>query len=788
MSFKKDYTQNIIRFTLSLLLLLTTTFVIIPHAEATPTIDLSLNEGYSGDIITVNGVEFTPDEIISLGIPDSSPTTGIALTNGIDSWGCIIINNPIVVDPDGEFSFEWIVPDTGTTGTFDLQVSDGVILAETTFTVLGLPEITLTPDNGIQGSPITIDGSNFPDLLGFDVELGLFQADLLVTDIITLETSSIGTLDDTFTIPAVPDGIYQIKAYAPNPPEINSINEWNLDAVSILQIGTVPVIIVPDDYLTIQAAIDAANPYDEILIREGVYYESLEIVKPLTLTAAGNDDVYIDGEGASTVIDVQSKDVVLENLLVQNGDDGIALMGADNAIIEGCIIALCSDHGIISECSYDIWITFTAVDQCAWGVYLYFSDRAWIHGVESDNHEYVGLLIAFSEDVWISDCGCENNEVSGIELHYSDNAVIDTTESVSNSNGLVAIECRDLSVCTSICAENMNGFAFENCDKVYMSKCESSSNNIGLIVYDSSLTAVNSDIYSNTDCGIDVKRSNPVLRYCSITDNPLGVNTYLSLVDAQDCWWGHPTGPYDPLYNPGGLGDEVEDVEYTPWQTVLYQPEVLISDFKCQQLTHWWTAIYPSENTEKPLETAPAMVSDWLASAYVTTKLDSCDEGLDVDPSFVDPVTGNNMALSGECVLSFGGPVVNPVVKYAEQEITPSGDRAPLKYVGEGGINYFKHWDDAVIPDANLPNSVINNDQDMFLIERYVDNQGRIMMLCYGFGWQGTYAAGKYFESNIFPDLDSFYYSWVIVKWEDTNSDGFVNNPNVDDYTLIDAG
>ncbi|MFH1278033.1 MAG: right-handed parallel beta-helix repeat-containing protein [Candidatus Eisenbacteria bacterium] len=38
--------------------------------------------------------------------------------------------------------------------------------------------------------------------------------------------------------------------------------------------------------------------------------------------------------------------------------------------------------------------------------------------------------------------------------------------------------------------------------------------------------------------------------------------------DARGNWWGHPSGPYHPALNPGGLGDEVSDhVLFDPWET-----------------------------------------------------------------------------------------------------------------------------------------------------------------------------------------------------------------------------
>jgi hypothetical protein len=74
----------------------------------------------------------------------------------------------------------------------------------------------------------------------------------------------------------------------------------------------------------------------------------------------------------------------------------------------------------------------------------------------------------------------------------------------------------------------------------------------------------------------------------------------------------------------------------------------------------------------------------------------------------------------------------------------------------------------------------------MFVVEVYNDANNRSMLLCYGFGWKGTYAAGKYFDTMIYPNLGSFPYGWIIVEWNDTNGNGFVNNPgDGDTYTIV---
>jgi outer membrane protein assembly factor BamB len=199
--------------------------------------------------------------------------------------------------------------------------------------------------------------------------------------------------------------------------------------------------------------------------------------------------------------------------------------------------------------------------------------------------------------------------------------------------------------------------------------------------------------------------------------------------------------------------------------------------------------IYPSEHTPKPLNCASAMVSDWTASAFIYTKLETVVESIDTNSAFVNQSTGKPLGAAGSGVISFGGPIVNPVVAYAESAETPTADRAPVKFYQSEGTCYFQFRNGTSILDANLPSSEINDNRDMFVMEVYKDGDGRNVMLCYGFGWKGTYAAGKYFETEIYPNLDSYPYSWIIVLWFDANDDGFVNTTaDGDTYTVIATG
>jgi len=199
--------------------------------------------------------------------------------------------------------------------------------------------------------------------------------------------------------------------------------------------------------------------------------------------------------------------------------------------------------------------------------------------------------------------------------------------------------------------------------------------------------------------------------------------------------------------------------------------------------------IYPSDNSDKPLNCNAAMVSDWTASAFVSTKLTNFTEGLDTKTSFVNQTNGKPVGASGTGIISFGGPMVNLVVIYAESNNTTLPDKAPIKFHNDNGLLSFQYSNGSAVSGTSMQGGIVSTNQDMFVIETFQDGGGRYIMLCYGFGWKGTYAAGKYFYTIIYPNLGSYNEAWIVVKWDDTNNNGFVNAPgDGDTYTMIAKG
>jgi parallel beta-helix repeat protein len=120
-------------------------------------------------------------------------------------------------------------------------------------------------------------------------------------------------------------------------------------------------------YLTIQEAIDDANPFDTIQISSGTYFENINIYKSLFLVGEDQYTTYINGSG-EVCINITSDDVTISNLNIQNctygiysdSNNGVKITETiisnniygfkcndSSPIIEGCIFEN-NDYGIIS--------------------------------------------------------------------------------------------------------------------------------------------------------------------------------------------------------------------------------------------------------------------------------------------------------------------------------------------------------------------------------------------------------------------------------------------------------
>jgi len=97
---------------------------------------------------------------------------------------------------------------------------------------------------------------------------------------------------------------------------------------------TQQTITVPDDYPTIQAAIDAAQPGNTVYVKAGRYIENLTITKPLNLVGEDRTKVIIQSEGLDQdviALGLGEGEAVITGVLVTGGRCGICVVVAAGA-------------------------------------------------------------------------------------------------------------------------------------------------------------------------------------------------------------------------------------------------------------------------------------------------------------------------------------------------------------------------------------------------------------------------------------------------------------------------
>ncbi len=98
-------------------------------------------------------------------------------------------------------------------------------------------------------------------------------------------------------------------------------------------------ITVPDDYPTIQEAINHAGHGDTIYVKAGTYYEHLVVNKSVVLTGESRGAI-IDGGQSGVVVSVQALNVTISGLTIRNGGNrysGISLLSSEAKIIDNNI-------------------------------------------------------------------------------------------------------------------------------------------------------------------------------------------------------------------------------------------------------------------------------------------------------------------------------------------------------------------------------------------------------------------------------------------------------------------
>jgi parallel beta-helix repeat protein len=198
------------------------------------------------------------------------------------------------------------------------------------------------------------------------------------------------------------------------------------------------VIVVPDDYVTIQAAVDAASAGDTILVRNGTYYEHVVVWKSVSLIGESKKDTIVDGNYSGSPITILADDVTVTSFTIQNSN--ITDLMAGSSSNKGILVGDLLEGWLISE---------NTIRNCPLGIRTFWGAKnGLIYGNVIENTSVFGIAIGR----YVINCSILNNIVNGSNtcgIHlwgWSENCSV-SNNNVSNSYiGIDIVECSGIDV------------------------------------------------------------------------------------------------------------------------------------------------------------------------------------------------------------------------------------------------------------------------------------------------------------------------------------------------------
>jgi len=196
----------------------------------------------------------------------------------------------------------------------------------------------------------------------------------------------------------------------------------------------------PEDYTSIQEAIDASSNNDLIFVFEGTYSENIIINNKIFLIGENKEKTIIKGNGIGDVVQIVEDYVVLTGFTIKNSGD----WDPDN-----------HQAGIEITSNYNIIKGNKICDNKGNGVFINSSSyNNIVRNIISNNHH--GVLFEYATNNTVSNNQIINNEFATCLYYSNDNTVI--INDFSNNNYAICINNATLNnISSNIISNNEYG-------------------------------------------------------------------------------------------------------------------------------------------------------------------------------------------------------------------------------------------------------------------------------------------------------------------------------------------
>jgi parallel beta-helix repeat protein len=292
-------------------------------------------------------------------------------------------------------------------------------------------------------------------------------------------------------------------------------------------------IVVPDDFQSIQEAINNANEGDVIFVRNGTYYENVFVNKTIMLIGENRETTIIDGSRTGSILYVTEDNVTVCNLTITHSHPsqwkacGIYVNSSNNILFNNTVAE--NNWGICFDEAHNNNVSSNLMFNNSFGHYVIESDDNVFERNSLTNND-VGFLLTWSDYNVFNENMLAENEGSGILVVDGRFCVFERNTLVNNLYGLWLDPVSNCQILENTIVNNkVNGIRFHgySYDNMVIGN-NITGNEEGFFFHDTTRTKVLHNMISGNKRGIAIYGGSSIgvwqeIEYNDIVNNTLGL-------------------------------------------------------------------------------------------------------------------------------------------------------------------------------------------------------------------------------------------------------------------------
>jgi parallel beta-helix repeat protein len=354
---------------------------------------------------------------------------------------------------------------------------------------------------------------------------------------------------------------------------------------------------VPQEYQTIQAAVNAAGTGDIIEVDAGTYPENVIVNQTVTIKGDSPTSTVVDGGGNHVVFNIQEDNVELCNLTVQNGGSysgvtiyypysgltirntriidnvvGVVVSEADGNTIEDNVFINNQMYGIDVTYSSNTIIRDNQISESAYGVEASDTSSSQVVNNTISDTSY-SIYVPYSNNNNISANTLTSNSWN-IYLTYSNSNIIGHNKVLEGTVGIQVMHSEGNSILNNTVTDSSYGIYVGYCSTNTVSGNTATLNDWGIELYNSTGSTIIGNLIEDNTWGAWIAENSDgnSIYHNNFMDNAKGAFQDLTSKNS----WNTPAIPYQGNYwdNYKGAdtdGDGTGDT-WLPWEGVDWHP------------------------------------------------------------------------------------------------------------------------------------------------------------------------------------------------------------------------